>query len=119
MLRDDSYYRFMKSKYNVPESFNVIEVINLNDYNDRDMSLTFIVALHENHTNPSEVSNVICIETNGDGDIVFMKNVPEEVLFDYSKDKTINSIFTCSDSANWKSKYIPYARQVIFVGTES
>lgn len=119
MLRDDNYYRLMKSKYNVPESFNVIEVINLNDYNYRDTSLTFIVALHENHTNPSEVSNVICIETNEDGDIVFMKNTPDEVLYDYGKDKVINSVFTCNDSIDWRTKYLPYASQVIFVGTES
>lgn len=119
MLRDDNYYRFMKSKYNLPESFNVIEVINLNDYNDRDMALTFIVAVHENHINPSEVFNFICIEINDNDDIVFMENTPDEVLYDYDKDKVINSVFTCNNSTDWRTKYLPYACQVIFIGTES
>ena len=33
--------------------------------------------------------------------------------------KVINSVFTCNDSIDWRTKYLPYASQVIFVGTES
>lgn len=119
MLRDDDYYEIMKDSYNIPESFEIIEIINLNDYNDRDMALTFIVALYENHENPDKVSSIVRCHHDQNDDIIFMKNTPDEVLYDYGKDKVINSVFTCNDSIDWRTKYLPYACQVIFIGTES
>lgn len=119
MLRNIEYYEVMRANYNIPESFEIIEIINFNDYNDRDMALTFIVALYENHENPDKVSSIVCCHHDQNDDIIFMKNTPEEVLLDYDKDRVINSIFTSQDSNNWKSKYIPYACQIIFVGIQN